>query len=105
MLFFFFFKLFIFRNFIFLNWGEHPTLTPFLHPPGAPLIPSPSFLPSVLGEVLGGSLWARRASPPGHPHPRVGLISLASPGNSGWRLRAPGSRSHVLSLSFGDFFT
>ena len=33
MLFFFFFKLFIFRNFIFLNQGKHPTLTPSFYPP------------------------------------------------------------------------
>ena len=31
--FFFFFKLFIFRNFIFLNQGKHPTLTPSFYPP------------------------------------------------------------------------
>ena len=65
MLFFvFFFKLFICRNFIFLNQGKHPTLTPSFYPPGVPLVSSPSFLPSVLGKVLGGSHWARRASPP-----------------------------------------
>lgn len=44
--FFFFFKLFIFRNFIFLNQGKHPTLTPFLHPPGAPISPQP-LLPAL----------------------------------------------------------
>lgn len=99
---FFFFKLFIFRNFIFLNQGKHPTLTPSFYPPGTPLVPSPSFLPSVLGKVLGGSHWARRAS----PHDTHSLEWELSPSLPQGTVGGAFELREVTfsSLSFGDFF-